>query len=327
MPGSIRLEVSDQLDESDVHAVAILVERAAETQGVRPLSEHVMMHLLRGGGHHQTHVCAWRDESLIGYDHLDRSDPSSPPSAELAIDYRKAAGTDVGGALLDQLLIEATGRLQLWCLGARTAGAAVAESRDFTLRRTLYRMRRPLGGQLPSAPLPDGMAVRTFDPGRDSDDWLDLNARAFAELPDQGGWKREDLERRLAAKWFDPDGFLLAHELSEDGTEGRLAGFHWTKIHGESNHGHKAIGEVYVLGVDPELRARGLGRALTIRGLQYLQSRGLAEVMLYVESSNAAAIRTYERLGFRRFDTDYLYVSPGTDSHRPRAPEHSSPET
>jgi mycothiol synthase len=85
-----------------------------------------------------------------------------------------------------------------------------------------------------------------------------------------------------------------------------MAGFHWTKVHAPAD-ASPAIGEVYVVGVDPGEQGTGLGRALTLAGLHYLQERGLAEAMLYVDEDNAPAIRLYEALGFTRRRTDAMY--------------------
>ncbi len=147
--------------------------------------------------------------------------------------------------------------------------------------------------------------LRPFQPGRDEDAWLDLNRRAFAQLPDQGSWQRADLDMRLREPWFSPDGFLMAWRGD------RLVGFHWTKVHGDQTvsdgHRHPPIGEVYVVGVDPDERGNGLGRALTVAGLHHLRSLDLSQAMLYVDASNLPAIQLYEGLGFARWDTDVLF--------------------
>jgi mycothiol synthase len=182
--------------------------------------------------------------------------------------------------------------------------------------RSLWQMRRSLYAPIPDAALPAGVVARTFVPGRDEQAWLDLNAMAFAEHPEQSGWTPDDLARRMAEPWFDPAGFFLAERDSA------LVGFHWTKVHGgdprddhhhlgpheHGGHGHAPIGEVYVLGVDPGARGGGIARALSVIGLCHLRSLGLAEVMLYVDEGNVGAIRLYSSLGFTHWDTDIMYA-------------------
>jgi mycothiol synthase len=307
-----RLEVLGRLDPSEVAAVALLVERATEVDGVRPLSEHVVLHLRYGGDAPAVNILAYRSTILVGYAHLDTTDEVAGASAELVVEPAHR-GAGVGRQLVEAALAGTPdGRLRLWTHGGHVAAAALAASMGFTKIRELWQMRRPLRGELPAPNWPPGVAVRTFVPGRDEDAWLALNARAFADHPEQGALDRADLDRRMREPWFDPAGFFLAYRAGDPtdstGAE-RLVGFHWTKVHGggAGEHGHDPIGEVYVVGVDPDAQGGGLGRALTLIGLAHLRQRGLPQVLLYVDADNAAAIGVYRGLGFTRWDTDVMY--------------------
>jgi mycothiol synthase len=164
-------------------------------------------------------------------------------------------------------------------------------------------MSRPLRDPLPEPSWPAGVTLRTFERGRDEESWLRLNALAFAHHPEQGAWTRIDLELREQEDWFDPAGFFLAER------DGTLAGFHWTKVHPDDGEGDGPVGEVYVVGVDPAEQGTGLGKALTVLGLRYLQSRGLPAVMLYVDGDNEAAVALYGKLGFTRWHADLMYAA------------------
>jgi len=153
---------------------------------------------------------------------------------------------------------------------------------------------------VPDVPLPEGITLRAFVPGRDEDAWLAVNAAAFADHPEQGRWTRADIESREAQAWFDPAGFLLAER------DGTLLGFHWTKVHGGG------VGEVYVIGIAPAATGLHLGSAVLAAGLAHLAGTGQREVILYTDESNAHAMRLYERFGFVRQDVDAQYGWPPT---------------
>ena len=123
----------------------------------------------------------------------------------------------------------------------------------------LWQLRVPLPAEAPR--WPTGVRVRTFEPGRDEAAWLELNNRAFKNDPDQSGWVEETLRRREDEPWFEPVGFLLA--VDEQG----LAGFCWTRLHPAAPPVEPVpLGEIYVIGVDPDRQGSGLGRALTLGG-------------------------------------------------------------
>src|SRR5436305_1445324 len=303
-----------------VAAIMDLVRACQAADGVTPVSEHVLLHLRydsigadsagapeRGGEPGQDFLLTV-DGDLAGYAYLDppAADPHSGTtevSGELMIGpghRRHGLGRALAAEVAAAVDAEGGGHeLRLWAHGDLPAAAALARAAGFERFRALWQLRRPLSGSLgdPLArpALPAGRTLRTFVPGQDEDEWLALNARAFARHPEQGGWTRHDLELREREPWFDPAGFFIADK------DGHMTGFHWTKTH------DPALGEVYVVGVDPDEQGSGLGRTLTLAGLRYLRDRGAAQAMLYVDEDNVPAIRMYEGLGFTRTTVDAMY--------------------
>ena len=322
--GTAGITSQGSIGPAEAAAVLALVAAVTAADGVGPFSEQSLLHIRHGGDQGARNLLAWRDGQLAGFAHLD----GGGLAGELAVHpgYRRQG---LGRALASQLAAGAGRPLQLWAHGDLPAAAALAARAGFTRARGLWQMYRPLASSLPGAALPAGVTVRTFVPGQDEQAWLTVNARAFADHPEQGRWTRQDLAEREQESWFDPAGFFLAFR------GGQLAGFHWTKIHpagppagdppavpvpGEAAAAGTAaatgaavasparpVGEVYVLGADPSAQGTGLGRALALVGLRYLRDRGLPGVMLYVEESNAAAIALYASLGFSRVAADVVY--------------------
>jgi mycothiol synthase len=289
--------------------VLALADAARAADGVAPLSENVLLQIRHGSGSLARDLLLAVDDSAAGYAHLDGPDAGEDGdmSGELMVHpahrrhgYGSAlvsaviAGADIGGA-------DGPG-IRMWAHGDLPAAAALAGSAGFIRIRALWQLRMPLTGRsLPAPAWPAGVSVRTFRPGEDEDEWLAVNGRAFAHHPEQGSWTRKDLEVRESEPWFEPAGFFIAER------DGRMAGFHWTKVHPADGDGGEPIGEVYVVGVDPGQQGGGLGRALTLAGLAHLQGLGLTQVMLYVDESNTAATRMYGSLGFDRWHTDVMY--------------------
>lgn len=317
--GSVLVE--GRLGAELIAAVTALCAAAAEADGVFPLSEHVMLHLRHGGEDRDSNLLAMTpDGELAGYAHLDPTDEVAGAAAEVVVhpEHRRHG---YGRLLIGTAEREAGGtRLRLWAHGDHPAARALALSLGYVEIRRLLQLRRSLLSPLPELALPDGIRLRAFRPGEDDDTWLALNAKAFAEHPEQGSWTSRDLQARMAEAWFDPEGFLLA----EDEATGRVVGFHWTKVHGSGGHahghGHEPIGEVYVVGVDPEAGGRGIGRALTLAGLLRMRNQGLTQAMLYVEGDNGPALTVYERLGFTRWDTDVMFLKQAEAGSRGSAP-------
>ncbi|HSV39423.1 MAG TPA: mycothiol synthase [Nocardioidaceae bacterium] len=187
------------------------------------------------------------------------------------------------------LLQAAEGVATAWSHGDHPGARALAASHGFDRTRELWQLRRPAG---PVTPVDPAVPIRTFRAG-DEQAFLAANRAAFADHPEQGSLDIEGLAHRTAEPWFDPEGFFLAER------HGEVVGFHWTKVHPDGT------GEVYVVGVTPDVQGLGLGRALVVRGLTHLQPR---DITLYVEADNRSAINLYESLGFEHIATDAQYT-------------------
>jgi len=143
----------------------------------------------------------------------------------------------------------------------------------------------------PLLPIANGFEISTFVPSLQRDEWLALNNKIFEKHPDQGNWVMADLENRMNETWFDLDGFFIAMQNR------KIVGFCWTKIHHDFVN-QDPIGEIYVIGVDPENKKIGLGKALALTGLDYMVKKSLKQAMLYVDADNGPALAMYQGLGF-----------------------------
>lgn len=296
-----RLDIVDELPEETARAVAGLIDEAARNDGQSAVSEQGRLHL-RGRRGGVRHLLVFEGGELVGYAQLEGAaasgDPVEAPAAELVV--RPSSRARGHGRALGQALLSESGRrLRVWAHGGHPAARHLAGTLGLAQFRELRQMRRPLTGPdalaVPEPVLPPGVSVRTFVPGQDDEAWLAVNAAAFAHHPEQGSWTRQDLADRFTEAWFDPEGFFLAVR------DGRIAGFHWTKIHEAEQ-----LGEVYVVGVDPSEQGTGLGKALTAIGLRHL-ARTQPTAMLYVDADNTAAVAVYERLGFTVHEVDLMY--------------------
>lgn len=266
-----------------------LIATATDVDGVAPISEAATLRRCQPGlaQHVLVRACAG---VLAGYGVLEEHAERCTAEFVVHPGYRRRG---IGATLLADLLHRFPGPIWIWAHGQHPGALRLAQRTGLQRRRELLQLRRSLIDPLPCRPLPEGLRLRPLRPGRDEPAVVAVNNRAFAWHPEQGGWDTADLALRQARPWFDPQGFLLAVDAQD-----RLHGFHWTKVH------PGGLGEVYVIGVDPSAQGTGLGSALTVAGLRHLRDRGLSEAMLYVESDNAAALRTYGKLDFHRHHSD-----------------------
>lgn len=270
-----------------------LGDRAAEVDGVAPFNEASLLALGNGDPARVLVLRSGDPGGLVGAAYAAGDAP-----VEIVVDPQHR-GAGIGRSIVNELL--ADDETRFWAHGDLPGARALAAATGLVAERTLLSLRLQLD-DAPVESVPDGITLRTY-----VDDDLaaivEVNARAFASHPEQGSMDRADFERRAASAWFDPAGLFVAEKA------GRVVGFHWTKVEGD-------IGEVYVVGIDPDAQGGGLGRALTARGLRHLHESGLRIVDLYVEGDNTPALAVYEGLGFKPHTKDVLYASPAiADPH------------
>ena len=230
------------------------------------------------------------------------SGPSRPANVERHILTALSEASSDGG-----------GQVVLWVERVDPSLDACAMAAGFTSWRKLLQMRCSLPTRASK------MITRSFNES-DAAAVLHVNNRAFSWHPEQGGWTLDDFAQRVAEPWFDADGLriyeasgqvrvpALAQSFHASQTTSQIAAFCWTKIHpANAASGDPELGEIYVAAVDPEFQRQGLGVELVLAGLQWLNRRGVATGMLYVEHDNVAALRTYERVGFEVHHVDQAY--------------------
>ncbi len=291
----MEIEHHTELTDRDATAVVDLADGVADADGVEAISEDTLLTLRRPG----------RPRYLV------RSGPDliaaaqvSDGSAELAVDpgyRRRGIGTDLLRTVVSQ-----HPTVRLWAHGNLPAAAAIARQQDLANVRELWHMARPApdsdskGAADGEIKVPADLTISAFQPGQDEQTWLDINARAFADHPEQGALDRNDLDARMAQEWFDPSTFWIAR----DAATARPLGSMWVKVTSEDG---SRTGEIYALGVDPDAQGRGIGSVLTQVAMAYFASAKLDTLELYVEGENTPAIRTYKRAGFAQASVHVQY--------------------
>ena len=288
----LTISVATELSGTEIDSVLRLVADAEAVDQIRALNEAALLRLRRT---HPTtrHVLVSEQDELVGYAQLESGAEWSAGQLVVSPRHRRQG---VGTRLLQRLIMESTSPLRVWAMGDTAAAQALAATAGMGRQRELLIMGRGLDDELPEPAVPSGVQIRAFAPGQDEQEWLRVNAAAFANHPEQALIDLADLKDRMAEPWFSPDGFFVATR------QGAMIGFHWTKQHQDQ------LGEVYVLGVAPWASGQGIGKALLLTGLRWLQQQGCSRVKLYVEAGHRAAIELYLTYGFTTASRDVMYA-------------------
>jgi len=295
------------MTERDITEIDSLLRAVEDHDRRKPLNDHLWLDLRQGGRTGFAGLTA-RDadsQAPLAYCQVSRGNDSW--AIDLVVDPNSRDKIlELGQALMTEAIriikIEGGGHVHWWVSDPSSNHVTIAKKLGFNTGRTLLQMRVAL--PLASTVLASTHQVETrpFRVGIDDDAWITVNNRAFSDHPEQGGWTREILRSRQSEKWFDPRGFLL---YVLPGTE-NLAAFCWTKIDRQQD---PLVGEIYVIAVDPSHHKKGLGRSLTVAGLNHLARNGATTGMLYVDKDNVTAVGTYKKLGFVTRSEEQAFVA------------------
>ena len=130
---------------------------------------------------------------------------------------------------------------------------------------------------------------------------FEIDANVFPNLGCRDGCRRlmSEIAQRTT---FLPQATWLAQCWPQRSRKPEIVG----TIQGVADDGGQ--GAIQNVGVTASHRGRGIGSLLLAQSLAGFKSAGLSRVYLEVTAQNVAAVRLYERLGFRRTRTVYKAV-------------------
>ncbi|MGP5089614.1 mycothiol synthase [Brachybacterium tyrofermentans] len=290
------------LSQTHRDAARDLLDTVTAHDGVAPLDEAARLAVAGGDAHHlllEHEPTGETDgDRLLGYASV-LTDGTVQGMVHPA-HRRRGHGTALLQAALD--LHDEPG---VWAHGALEGSLAFLAAAGLQETRRLLTLHRPLDADHPLAPVPaprlEGLHLDAFDADRDADRWVQVNALAFADHPEQGALTRADLDQRMAEPWFDPQDMVVARY------EGELVGFVWIKREApeqaakggaEPTDIQPSDAEIYVVATDPSVQGQGVAGFLLAAALERLRTADVPGVELYVEADNAPALRLYENWGF-----------------------------
>lgn len=176
-----------------------------------------------------------------------------------------------------------------------------------------YRMELDLRSPRPTAALPAGFHWVAWDDSllalhaevKYLSFYQEMDSLVFPSLGHQAGCRDLMAAIRFRAGFASRATWLVACDTAEPDESGHARGCVGTVQGLLDPHRY---GGIQNLGVVPDYRGRGLGRALLLKSLEGFAASGCTRAYLEVTAQNEAAVRMYRDLGFRCYRTIYRGV-------------------
>ncbi len=224
-----------------------------------------------------------------------RAEPAPDGAMPARIALEPAARQQDRAATLLQAAVDLVreaggGHIRQFLPSQKTWIQTAARRAGFKSVRTIAHMLLPATAPTPQADPVAGMTLRSIRPGEDKQVLAALN-RAWT-----GTWNFVEitldmLQRDLVGQ---REGMLLG----VDAADHIIATCHAIYAPGDQNPDGNPRAWISNLTVDPDLRQRGVARAMLAAGIAYLRSRGASSITLGVDADNPAPFRLYQSVGF-----------------------------
>ncbi len=135
----------------------------------------------------------------------------------------------------------------------------------------------------------------------EEDKLTQIQNRAFAEDWGYNPNTVEEITYRTNLSTCSPEDIVLIYEGD------KVIGYCWTGVTCEGGAISKRKGGIYMLGVDPDYRGKGIGKRVLLAGLARLKSKGLQVAELDTDCENKIARALYKSIGFKVWRRSYCY--------------------
>jgi mycothiol synthase len=188
---------------------------------------------------------------------------------------------------------------------SETGHRALMAAHGFEPIRWFFLMRRSTAGEIPDAPLPDGVQLRPVTPDQHRA-IFDAEYEAFRDHWAAREQTEEDFQLTFGREELDTNLWVVAWDGDE--IAGVVQNWIWAE---ENTQLGVARGWLEHISVRRPWRRRGLGRAITAESLRRLAAAGMTEAILGVDADNpTGALGLYEGLGFEVDQRSQVYRRP-----------------
>ncbi len=135
----------------------------------------------------------------------------------------------------------------------------------------------------------------------EEDKLTQIQNRAFAGTWGYNPNTVEEITYRTNLSTYSPEDIVLTCEGD------KVIGYCWTGIACKGGVPSERKGQIFMLGLDPDYRGKGMGKKILLAGLAHLKSRSLQVAELTVDSENKAACALYKSIGFKVRTISFWY--------------------